>query len=135
MAAQNKDSNKVIRERRSIRVESRLTIAQYEQLLNLRKDLTIDIASLIRFSLFKESRKVVISVRELLSVMDHLGTTLGHSGSVIARALRQSYLCKNKDGTSDDHSTKPIDELLEKHIYVQEKLENHMRKLIRLMSD
>jgi hypothetical protein len=134
MDTQDKDSTKVIKEKRFIRIESRLTNTEYEQLLSIHKELFIDMSSLIRFSLLKESRKIVVNVRELLVVLDHLGTTIGDSGNAIAHVLRKGYLW-NEDESSIGNWTTQVDDLLEQHIRIQEKLEKHMRQLISLMSD
>ena len=126
---EQKLSNAIELEKRTITIEAKLTSTEYAEFLALHDLLYIDRASIIRFSVLQQSYKIVTNVRGIMDSLDKVGPAIASSGEAIARAAGELY---KKNLLAD---VGKLEELLAEHISLQNQLENRMRKLISLMSN
>ncbi|WPU95760.1 hypothetical protein SNE25_09540 [Mucilaginibacter sabulilitoris] len=110
--------------KRMVQVTTRLTVTEYQQLVSLSEQFHVNRSVLVRFSLLEQNQKIVTQVKGILEVLDRLGPAIGLSAETIARSAKQA--------AGWDQG---LNELLGKHISLQQQLEQHMRKLIKLMGN
>jgi hypothetical protein len=124
-----KKTNAESRRKRNIKFITKFDSEEYAQFIALHSNVNIDRSALIRSSVLGDSQKIVTNVKGILDTLDKLGPAIAASGEAVARAAAELYNHEERLKTG----TGQLEEWLSKHVSLQNQLEDHMRKLIRLM--
>ncbi|CDS94172.1 conserved hypothetical protein [Sphingobacterium sp. PM2-P1-29] len=117
---------------KTCRFELRLSQLEREHFIALEKALGMNRSEIVRLRVLSQSSKVLVNAREVLGMLDLLGTELGRSGNNINQLARHANIL-NKQGrlTPADLGTLAI--LLSDYIEKQRLIEKELRSLMRLI--
>ncbi|MBE9599887.1 plasmid mobilization relaxosome protein MobC [Pedobacter sp. MC2016-24] len=114
-------------------VRARFTEEEFTMLLKLEQELGISRTNLIRQRVLNNAQAVVINARELISLLDRIGTELGRSGNNINQLAKYANTL-NKQGLLSKNVGSRFVSLLQEFNKNQTDLEVALRKIIRTMS-
>lgn len=119
-------------EKRTKLIKARLTESEYNQLLNMEKQLSITRTDILRNRLFKNSNKVLVNAKDLMKNLDAIGAELGRCGNNINQLARHANVL-NKQGLLSTPVVGEFNRLFTDYIKVEREVEKCIRQLIRLM--
>ncbi|MCC2598289.1 hypothetical protein [Sphingobacterium sp. FBM7-1] len=122
----------VAHEQRTRRFELRLSEAERAQFLELEKALGLSRADIVRIRVLQHSKKMLVNTTEIMKLLDGIGTQIGRSGNNINQLAKHANTLQQQGML---HSTliRDLAPLLTEYIRLQRKLEQSIRRLIRLI--
>ena len=114
------------------RFELRLSEQEFSQFIELEKSLGISRADIIRLRVLKNSSTLLVNAKDLMKLLDEIGTELGKSGNNINQLARHANVL-HKQGSLNQSVITDFTSLFGKYILVQQELEKAIRQIIRLM--
>jgi hypothetical protein len=118
-------------EKRNKKIDARFTPSEYELVLAMEKTLGISKTELVRMRLLNGSERMLLNTRELISQMDALGAEIGRIGNNINQLARHANIMKLQ-GEVPAYVAEKFNELFERYLDSQQRLEVVFRKVIRL---
>lgn len=122
---------KSTREKRNKKIDARFTQSEYELVLAMERTLGISKTELVRMRLLNGSERMLLNTRELISQMNELGTEIGRIGNNINQLARHANMMKLQ-GEVPAYVAEKFNELFERYLDSQQRLEVVFRKVIRL---
>jgi len=118
--------------KRTRKIDARFTEAEYVQITNLEKELGISKTELLRMRLLNQADKVIINSKEMIRILDGIGSELGRAGNNINQLARHANTLRLKNSLTPEVIS-ASNNLLEEYIEIQRSLEKSFRMIIRLM--
>ena len=119
-------------EQRTRRFELRLSEAERAQFLELEKALGLSRADIVRIRVLQHSKKMLVNTTEIMKLLDGIGTQIGRSGNNINQLAKHANSLQQQ-GMLHSAIMRDLAPLLSEYIRLQRKLEQSVRRLIRLM--
>lgn len=119
-------------EQRTRRFELRLSEAERAQFLELEKALGLSRADIVRIRVLQHSKKMLVNTTEIMKLLDGIGTQIGRSGNNINQLAKHANTLRQQ-GMLHSAVMRDLAPLLTEYISLQRKLEQSVRRLIRLM--
>ncbi|MGF7079724.1 plasmid mobilization protein [Mucilaginibacter sp. UYCu711] len=119
--------------KRAIMVNARFTNEEYQNLLDLEKELGLSRADLIRSRVLHNAPQKIINARQMIGSLDAIGTEMGHAGNNINQLARYANILRKK-GILSPIVIESFSLLMETYLGNQIALEAVLRKLMRMMS-
>ncbi|WP_166333041.1 plasmid mobilization relaxosome protein MobC [Sphingobacterium chungjuense] len=119
-------------EQRTRRFELRLSEAERAQFLELEKALGLSRADIVRIRVLQHSKKMLVNTTEIMKLLDGIGTQIGRSGNNINQLAKHANTLRQQ-GMLHSVIMRDLAPLLTEYISLQRKLEQSVRRLIRLM--
>jgi len=117
---------------RTKRFEVRLTVEEYNQLLDLEKQLGINRTEIIRVRGLKNLSKVLVDAKRVIATLDTIGAELGRSGNNINQLARHANVL-NKHGLLAENVVIEFNSLFQDYIRIRNDTEKSFRQIIRLI--
>lgn len=117
-------------DKRTKKIDARFTEDEYKTILELEKILGISKTELVRSRLLGNARITVVNAKELISLLDGIGTELGRCGNNINQLAKYGNVL-NKHGRLLPVVMERFNVLFEGYIETQKALEIALRKIIR----
>ena len=117
---------------RTKRFEVRLTEDEYNQLLNLEKQLGINRTEIIRVRGLHNLHKVLVDAKQVITALDKIGAELGRSGNNINQLARHANVL-NHHGVLTESVVVEFNGLLRDYIRIRGNTEKSLRQIIRLI--
>jgi hypothetical protein len=114
------------------KIDVRFTDAEYAVVVELEKQLGIRKTDLIRLRVLHQAQNVVVNAKEMILLLDSIGTELGRSGNNINQLARYANILK-KQGVLSPVITDRFNFLMATYLDQQKALEVALRKIIRLL--
>jgi putative heme degradation protein len=114
------------------KIDTRFTEEEYKQVLALEQQFGISKTELVRMRLLTDANKIIVNAKELIRLLDEIGSEMGRSGNNINQLAKHANTLKLA-GTLPVSVADRFNLLLDQHIQVQQSLESALRKIIRLM--
>ncbi|MBB5440632.1 cation transport regulator ChaC [Pedobacter sp. AK017] len=131
--AEDPGSGKPAADTRTRRFELRLTEDEFNVFVALEKSLGMSRADIVRIRVLKNSDVVLVNARELLGLLDSIGTELGRSGNNINQLARHANILR-RQGMLEAQTADEFNHLFKQYIFLQTELEKSFRQLLRLMT-
>lgn len=119
-------------EQRNRRFELRLSEAERAQFFELEKALGLSRADIVRIRVLQHSKKMLVNTTEIMKLLDGIGTEIGRSGNNINQLAKHANSLQQQ-GMLHSAIMRDLAPLLTEYIRLQRKLEQSVRRLIRLM--
>ncbi|MGJ1261786.1 hypothetical protein [Sphingobacterium spiritivorum] len=119
-------------EQRNRRFELRLSEAERAQFFELEKALGLSRADIVRIRVLQHSKKMLVNTTEIMKLLDGIGTEIGRSGNNINQLAKHANSLQQQ-GMLHSAIIRDLAPLLTEYIRLQRKLEQSVRRLIRLM--
>lgn len=117
---------------RTKRFEIRLTEDEFNQLLNLEKQLGVNRTEIIRIRGLHNLHKVLVDGKQVLTALDAIGTELGRSGNNINQLARHANML-NHHGLLTESVVMEFNRLFRDYIRIRGDTEKTLRQIIRLI--
>lgn len=117
--------------KRTKKIDVRFTETEFELVLHLERTLGLSRADLIRDRVLKDSVEVIVNAEQLIAALDLLGTEMGRNGNNINQLARYANTL-TRQGILSVVVVERYSILLEDYREIQKRLEQLMRKVIRL---
>ena len=118
--------------KRTKKIDARFTEDEFKVVLELEKTLGISKTDLVRTRLLQDARLTVINAKELIALLDSIGTELGRCGNNINQLAKYANVL-NKYGKLSPVVMERFNLLFEDYTENQKKLEISLRKIIRAL--
>jgi hypothetical protein len=118
--------------KRTKKIDARFTEDEFKVVLELEKTLGISRTDLVRTRLLQDARLTVINAKELIALLDSIGTELGRCGNNINQLAKYANVL-NKYGRLSPVVMERFNLLFEDYTENQKKLEISLRKIIRAL--
>jgi len=118
--------------KRTKKIDARFTEDEFKVVLELEKTLGISRTDLVRTRLLQNAPLTVINAKELIALLDSIGTELGHCGNNINQLAKYANVL-NKYGRLSPVVMERFNLLFEDYTENQKKLEISLRKIIRAL--
>jgi hypothetical protein len=118
--------------KRTKKIDARFTEDEFKIILELEKTLGIRRTDLVRTRLLQDARLTVINAKELIALLDCIGTELGRCGNNINQLAKYANVL-NKYGRLSPVVMERFNLLFEAYTENQKKLEISLRKIIRTL--
>jgi len=118
--------------KRTKKIDARFTEDEFKVVLELEKTLGISKTDLVRTRLLQDARLTVINAKELIALLDSIGTELGRCGNNINQLAKYANVL-NKYGKLSPVVMERFNLLFEDYTENQKKLEISLRKIIRTL--
>jgi hypothetical protein len=118
--------------KRTKKIDARFTEDEFKVVLELEKTLGISRTDLVRTRLLQDARLTVINAKELIALLDSIGTELGRCGNNINQLAKYANVL-NKYGKLSPMVMERFNLLFEDYTENQKKLEISLRKIIRTL--
>lgn len=115
------------------KIDARFTEKEYALVLEMEKTLGVSKTDLVRLRVLNQSQTVLINAKEMIALLDRIGTELGRSGNNINQLARYANILK-KQGILSPVVTERFLVLFGDYVRQQHALETALRKIIRMMS-
>ena len=122
---------KMVREKRSKKIDARFTPTEYDLVLAMERTLGISKTELVRLRLLNGSERMLLNTKELIGQMDTLGAEMGRIGNNINQLARHANMMKLQ-GQVPGYVVEKFNLLFEQYLGNQQRLEVVFRKVIRL---
>ena len=117
--------------KRTKKIDVRFTEDEYKIVLQLEGTLGISRTELIRLRLLSNAESVVINAKELITLVDSIGTEIGRCGNNINQLAKHANILQ-KLGKTDSIVTERFNGLLSEYLKHLQSLEIAFRQIIRL---
>lgn len=117
---------------RTKRFEIRLTEDEFNQLLNLEKQLGVNRTEIIRIRGLHNLHKVLVDGKQVLTALDAIGAELGRSGNNINQLARHANML-NHHGLLTESVVMEFNRLFRDYIRIRGDTEKTLRQIIRLI--
>ena len=114
------------------KIDARFTDAEYAVVVELEKQLGICKTDLIRLRVLHQAQNVLVNAKEMILLLDSIGSELGRSGNNINQLARYANILK-KQGVLSPVITDRFNFLMATYLDQQKALEVALRKIIRLL--
>jgi hypothetical protein len=118
--------------KRTKKIDARFTEDEFKVVLELEKTLGISRTDLVRTRLLQNARLTVINAKELIALLDSIGTEIGRCGNNINQLAKYANVL-NKYGKLSPMVMERFNLLFEDYTENQKKLEISLRKIIRTL--
>ncbi|HZY39714.1 MAG TPA: plasmid mobilization relaxosome protein MobC [Mucilaginibacter sp.] len=118
--------------KRTKKIDARFTEDEYKTILELEKTLGVRKTDLVRNRLLENARLTVVNAKELIALLDGVGTELGRCGNNINQLAKYGNVL-NKHGRLSPVVMERFNLLFEAYIETQKALEVSLRKIIRAL--
>ena len=132
MKNRNANRRSISNEQRTRRFELRLSEVERKQFLELEKELGLSRADIVRIRVLQHSKKMLVNTTEIMKLLDGIGTEIGRSGNNINQLAKHANTLRQQ-GMLHSAIMRDLAPLLTEYISLQRKLEQSVRRLIRLM--
>lgn len=117
-------------EKRTRFVNVRFTDTEVQSLARLEQELGLSRTDYIRHRALEKIDVIMVNSRELMVLLDRIGTELGHSGNNINQLARHANTLKLK-GQLDQNVVEIFNHLFVKYLQQQQDIERTLRKFLR----
>ena len=117
-------------DKRIKKIDVRFTEDEFKVVLELEKTLGVRRTDLVRTRLLQDARLTIINAKELIALLDGVGTELGRCGNNINQLAKYANIL-NKYGRLSPVVMERFNLLFENYIENQKNLEAALRKIIR----
>jgi hypothetical protein len=114
------------------KIDARFTEEEYKQILEMEKALGIRKTDLVRNRLLLNSIEVVINAKEMIRVLDSIGTELGRCGNNINQLAKYANILTKKQVLSSS-VVERFNWLFEQYTGHQKIVDSTLRKIIRML--
>jgi len=118
--------------KRTKKIDARFTEDEFKVVLELEKALGISRTDLVRTRLLQNARLTVINAKELIALLDSIGSEIGRCGNNINQLAKYANVL-NKYGRLSPVVMERFNLLFEDYTENQKKLEISLRKIIRTL--
>ena len=118
--------------KRTKKIDARFTEDEYKTILELEKTLGVRKTDLVRSRLLANARLTVVNAKELIALLDGVGTELGRCGNNINQLAKYGNVL-SKHGRLSPVVMERFNVLFEGYIDTQKALEIALRKIIRAL--
>ncbi|WP_107831747.1 plasmid mobilization relaxosome protein MobC [Mucilaginibacter yixingensis] len=115
--------------KRTRKIDVRFTEEEYKKVLAMERELGISKTELVRKRLLNEAGMVVVNAQALLGELDRVGTELGRAGNNINQLAHHANTLRIQ-GSLRPEVVSQFNDLLERYLTLQSKLEVSLRKII-----
>lgn len=119
-------------EKRTRKIDVRFTETEYQQVLDLEKELGLSKADLVRIRVLDQAGVIVINAQQLLLAIDLIGTELARAGNNINQLAHHANSLRLQ-GRVDDLLIVKLNTQMDQYLKLQDQLERSLRKIIREM--
>ncbi|WP_183573812.1 plasmid mobilization protein [Mucilaginibacter sp. X5P1] len=117
--------------KRTKKIDVRFTEDEFKIILELEANLGMNRTDLIRLRILSDAQNIVINARELIGLVDSIGTEMAHCANNINQLAKHANILK-KMGKTDPAVTERFSSLLTAYLQCQQSLEIAFRQIIRL---
>ncbi|MFD2742425.1 MULTISPECIES: plasmid mobilization relaxosome protein MobC [Sphingobacterium] len=132
MKNRNANRRSISNEQRTRRFELRLSEVERKQFLELEKALGLSRADIVRIRVLQHSKKMLVNTTEIMKLLDGIGAQIGRSGNNINQLAKHANTLRQQ-GMLHSAIMRDFAPLFTEYIRLQRKLEQSVRRLIRLM--
>jgi len=118
--------------KRTRKIDTRFTEEEFKAVLELEKTLGVRRTDLVRTRLLQDARLTIINAKELIGLLDGIGTELGRCGNNINQLAKYANIL-NKYGRLSPVVVERFNLLFEVYIENQKALEAALRNIIRAL--
>jgi len=113
------------------KIDARFTQDEYDTILELEKTMGIRKTDLVRTRLLQDARLTIVNAKELIGLIDSIGTEMGRCGNNINQLAKYANILR-KRGVLSPMVSERFNILFEQYIENQKHLEVSLRKIIRI---